>query len=67
MVNKAVHLRTGLKRVVKTYLRNEFNMKMAITEINSLKKLDHPNIIKVFEYFMDNHQIYIILEQFDGT
>ena len=37
-------------------------------EIKILKKLEHPNIIKIFEYFQDNNNLYIISEYCDqGT
>ena len=29
-------------------------------EINILKKLDHPSIIRLYEYFIDNEFIYLI-------
>lgn len=35
-------------------------------EIDVLKKLDHPNIIKVFEVFQDQNSMYIIMEVCDG-
>ena len=38
----------------------------AMNEINSLKKLDHPNIIQLHEYYMDVNFIYLILERIDG-
>ena len=60
IVRAAINLRTGEKRVFKTYKRNDENLKKAINEINCLKKLDHPNIIKVLEYFIDDTSIYII-------
>ena len=35
-------------------------------EINVLKKLDNPSIVKLHEYFIDNEYIYLIFEQVDG-
>ena len=31
-------------------------------EIAFLKNLDHPNILKIFEYFIDKENIFIITE-----
>ena len=35
-------------------------------EINCLKKLDHPNIVKLYEYFIDREFIYLIFEPIYG-
>ena len=35
-------------------------------EIELLKMLDHPNVIKLFEYYEDPDNIYLILELCDG-
>ena len=36
-----------------------------IDEIEILKKLEHPNIMKVYESFVDNHNYYIVSELCD--
>ena len=38
-----------------------------MNEINALKRLDHPNIAKLYEYFVDDSFIYIVLEMIDGS
>ena len=35
-------------------------------EIELLKKLDHPNIVKYYKSFTENNKIYIIMEYFDN-
>ena len=40
--------------------------KKTIKEINLLKKLDHPNIVKYYDYFEDEENIYIIMEYLEG-
>ena len=35
---------------------------MLINEINSLKKLDHPNILKIYEFFEDENRYFIITD-----
>ena len=36
------------------------------SEIELLKKLDHPNIVKYYKSFTENNKIYIIMEYFDN-
>jgi calcium-dependent protein kinase len=31
-------------------------------EINILRTLDHPNIVKIYEYYEDNKRFYIVTE-----
>lgn len=35
-------------------------------EIEVLKKLDHPNILKIFEIFENNENYYIMIELCQG-
>ena len=35
-------------------------------EIDTLKALDHPHIIRLFEYFEDYNNVYIIMETARG-
>lgn len=65
-IRKIKHKLTGIERVAKIYHRNTENDKKAMVEINTLKKLDHPNIVKLYEYFMDNMFVYIVLEKIEG-
>lgn len=37
-----------------------------VNEINCLKELDHPNIMKVYEVYHDNENFYLILELCEG-
>ena len=36
------------------------------SEINILRSLDHPNIVKIFEYFEDEKRYYIVQEHIQG-
>jgi len=38
------------------------NINSLLNEISVLAKLDHPNIIKLYEYFIDDENIYIVTE-----
>lgn len=46
--------------------RSTDNIAMIVQEINSLKQLDHPNIMKVHEFYQDNLDYYLILEYCEG-
>lgn len=35
---------------------------MLVNEINNLKDLDHPNILKIYEHFEDDKKFYIITD-----
>ena len=37
-----------------------------LREVNTLKNLDHPNILKIFEVFSDNKRLYIVTELIKG-
>lgn len=38
-----------------------------ISETEFLKKLDHPNIVQIIEYFLEPSFLYIILEEIPGS
>eukprot|EP00397_Hematodinium_sp_SG-2012_P008862 GEMP01008931.1.p1 GENE.GEMP01008931.1~~GEMP01008931.1.p1 ORF type:complete len:468 (+),score=108.98 GEMP01008931.1:96-1499(+) len=66
-VSKATNKSTGAVRAVKTMakkdIKNEVRYK---AEIAIMKKLDHPNIIKLFETFEDLKNTYLVLELCTG-
>ena len=35
-------------------------------ETNILRELDHPNIIKMYEAFEDNENVYLVMEVCEG-
>ena len=37
-----------------------------INEVECIRKLDHPNILKIYEYFLDNDNFYICCELCEG-
>ena len=41
---------------------DEHEKAMLFNEINVLKGLDHPNIIKMYEFFEDEKRFYIVTE-----
>ena len=47
-------------------IKPEVKEKYYNNEIELLKKLDHPNIVKYYKSFTENNKIYIIMEYFDN-
>ena len=68
VVHKETKMILALKKIDKAKVK-KFNMvKQVIDEIKIHLGLDHPNIIKLFGIFHDQHHIYLILESiFTGT
>ena len=52
----------ALKEIKKSLLENVNDFNDIKNEINILKKIDHPNVLKVYEFFEDENMIYIIME-----
>lgn len=68
-VRLCTHRTTKEKRAVKVLPRASMDKeaeKTLLNEINTLKSLDHPNIIKIFEYFKDDKRFYIVTEHITG-
>lgn len=42
------------------------HMKSSVLEIELLKKVDHPNIVKIYEIFKDEKALYIVMEYIEG-
>ena len=71
-VFKVKHKITGEIRAMKIIKNTSVDDKVGVDnvkflkEIQVLKELDHPNIIKIFEYYLDNKNHYIIQELLTG-
>lgn len=37
-----------------------------MSEVNALKNLDHPNILKMYEFFEDDKRYYIVTDTYKG-
>lgn len=69
-VKLCFHRDTGQKRAVKIF-RKELITKPGKREeldkeIGILKRLDHPNIVRVYEFFEDEKRLYIVMEHCSG-
>lgn len=64
-VRKALHLESGEFRAVKIIYKHECSVeeqKKILNEVEILRQIDHPNIIKIYEFFEDTKFMYIIME-----
>ena len=52
---------------MKIIKKNEYmNNQLIINEIDILKKLSHPNIVRIYEFYESNNNFYLINEYCDG-
>lgn len=69
-VYKVMHIKTGIIRAMKVIKKDSVRFqdddKKFLKEIEELIKLEHPNIIKIFEYFTDDLNYYLITEYISG-
>ena len=59
------HKTTNAERLVKIYSREHLSESLErriANEVNLLKKIDHPNIIRLYEVFSDDKNYYLIEE-----
>ena len=65
----ATNILTGVVRAIKLIKKSSINPNLeneVMAEFNLLKKLDHPNVLRVYEAFEDNVYIYIVTELLSG-
>eukprot|EP01017_Pseudomicrothorax_dubius_P003273 TRINITY_DN10426_c0_g1_i7.p1 TRINITY_DN10426_c0_g1~~TRINITY_DN10426_c0_g1_i7.p1 ORF type:complete len:428 (-),score=113.13 TRINITY_DN10426_c0_g1_i7:461-1744(-) len=68
-VRKAKFKKTGEIRAVKIISKSAQSpeeQEKLINEVQILKSLDHPNIIKIFEFYQDERSFYIVTELCTG-
>ena len=68
-VRLCTHRETKEKRAVKVLKKENMDkheQQTMLNEINTLRSLDHPNIVKIFEYFEDEKRFYIVTEHIQG-
>lgn len=69
-VRRLKHRETLEKRVVKTihkkFISSEEEHRTVLTEVSLLKTLDHPNIVRLHEFYQDEKNYYIITEFCSG-
>ncbi|MCQ2818881.1 MAG: protein kinase [archaeon] len=55
-------LERAMKEISKSRVKNVNEMDKILAEINVLKNLDHPNIMKIYEFYDTDDRFYIISE-----
>eukprot|EP00397_Hematodinium_sp_SG-2012_P036451 GEMP01039354.1.p1 GENE.GEMP01039354.1~~GEMP01039354.1.p1 ORF type:complete len:520 (+),score=129.96 GEMP01039354.1:3-1562(+) len=67
-VNKETFVKRAIKVVDKSKLKNYVSnpSEFVRRELDVLRRLDHPNIVKIFETFEDFRYLYIVLEYCEG-
>ena len=63
--NKASKIKRAMKIISKECILNGVNLEEVTNEIKILSLLDHPNIMKIYEFYEDNENLYIISEYCD--
>ena len=70
VVYKIKHKKTQMIRALKIVKKENLNFQddeqLFLKEIEILSGLDHPNIMKIYEYFFDGDNYYIISEFIEG-
>lgn len=65
-IHKQNKVNRAVKIISKQMLESEAARNQFIKEVEILKLLDHPNIIRVFEFFEDEWYFYIVMEHCSG-
>jgi calcium-dependent protein kinase len=69
-VRKVESIVTGSLRAVKVFnkqhLVNIEDIKRFFYEIEILRDMDHPSVLKIFEYFSDDDRLYLVTELVPG-
>lgn len=68
-VKKIQHKTTGALRAMKIIRKEDVTkeyMQSLINEIDILKQLDHPNIVRLYEFYQDKLNFYLITEFIEG-
>ena len=67
VVRKVKHIETGQKRACKVIARKKIkNLERFKAEVQILQKVDHPYILKLYEYFEDEKNFYLVTELCKG-
>lgn len=67
VVFKAKDKDNGEYRAIKRIERDKIrNYQRFLNEFQTLKTLDHPNVIKLFEIYQDENYIYLVQEYLEG-
>jgi len=62
IVDRVFHSITGQLRACKTISKKGLDMEIFEPELEALQKLDHPNVVRLHEYFESENNFYLITE-----
>ena len=62
VMNKKTGIIRAMKVIPKNFVNDEYTDEDIIQEVNILKKLEHPHIIKLFEFYIFKQNIFLINE-----
>ena len=64
IVHRVIHIVSGHERVCKSIAKGSVSIPASQleTEIRIIAELDHPNVVRMFEYFEDDNHVHLILE-----
>ena len=64
VVHRVVHIPSGQERVCKTIFKGSSSVpsNQFENEIRIIAQLDHPHVIRIFEYFEDDREVHLIME-----
>ena len=72
-VSKAVHRTTGLPRAIKTVAvahdeesDEQVEWERVLSEVEALMELDHPNIVRLYEYYRSPDSLFLVEEYCSG-
>ena len=64
--HKELDVIRALKIISKSAYKNQAELKQVKNEIHVMKLVDHPHIVKLYEYFEDDNKIFIVTELCSG-
>ena len=68
-MKKVVHKVTGeyraMKIIAKKNVSSEY-VKQMLNEIEILKQMDHPNIVRLYEFYQEKEQFILVTEYIEG-
>ena len=64
-MHKASKQLRAMKVIKKETSTSEY-LSSLLSEIEILKQLDHPNIVKIYEFYQDKYNFYLITEYIEG-
>jgi calcium-dependent protein kinase len=70
-IKKCIHKRSGLKYAAKIILKSNLSTRLLkkngiYKQIQVLKEIDHPCILRIHEFYEDFHNYYIVMDHYGG-